>query len=211
MPEQLRGVAADQSGAPGAHAQPQASPQDRRSASPGVSALTPPPPAPFDILSVLSSANESCYIWSMTTDDMVWAGNALEILKSPNPADLAKGRSYQLLLEAEFAEARFQALADAASSDMGEGGPYWIQYRFKPKGRRSGESLWIEDIGRCFVGPGGKPDRVRGTVRVINERYEREQKLLFLSAHDELTGHMNRNSLTEALANYLETSTSKRT
>ncbi|MGE0610855.1 MAG: putative bifunctional diguanylate cyclase/phosphodiesterase [Hyphomicrobiales bacterium] len=177
----------------------------------GIAAATVPGAAPFDVLRVLSAAGESCYIWSITSDDMVWTGNALDILRSPSPEDLKRGRSYQLLLDPEFAEKRYLTLLEAAGKDTGEGAPYWVQYRFKPKGRRSKDSLWIEDTGRCFAGPGGRPDRAWGVVRVINERYEREQKLLFLSAHDELTGHMNRNSLTEALSSYLETSSEGRT
>ena len=40
----------------------------------------------------------------------------------------------------------------------------------------------------------------RGVIRVINERYWEEQRLLFRSDHDELTGQLNRIRLTEALA-----------
>ena len=43
------------------------------------------------------------------------------------------------------------------------------------------------------------PSKARGIIRVINERYLEEQRLLYRSDHDELTGQLNRIRLTEAL------------
>ena len=59
--------------------------------------------------------------------------------------------------------------------------------------------MWLEDHGRWWPGPDGKPTRARGVIRVINDRYQEEQRLLYRSDHDELTGQLNRIRLTEAL------------
>ena len=59
--------------------------------------------------------------------------------------------------------------------------------------------LWIEDLGRWYAGPDGRPLRAHGVIRVINERHEREQRLAFLSRYDELTGYFNRAHLVATL------------
>ena len=79
------------------------------------------------------------------------------------------------------------------------GAHYRVQYRFTPGGRRSETSLWLEDHGRCWFNEAGQPVKARGIIRVINERYLEEQRLLYRSDHDELTGQLNRIRLTEAL------------
>ena len=40
--------------------------------------------------------------------------------------------------------------------------------------RRTAPLHWIEDTGRWFAGPDGKPLRAHGVVRVIDERHEQE-------------------------------------
>ena len=42
-------------------------------------------------------------------------------------------------------------------------------------GRDGATRLWIEDNGRWFAGPDGRPARAHGVVRVINERHEHER------------------------------------
>ena len=89
-------------------------------------------------------------------------------------------------------------LGGGAAPDQ-RGVPYRVQYRFTPFGRRSDKSIWIEDHGRWWPNDEGRPVRARGVIRVINERYWEEQRLLYRSDHDELTGQLNRIRLTEAL------------
>ena len=64
----------------------------------------------------------------------------------------------------------------------------------------------MEDAGRWFAGPDGKPTRAHGTIHVINERHERERRLEHLARRDELTGEFNRYHLTEILEKTLEES-----
>src|SRR4030095_5508377 len=59
--------------------------------------------------------------------------------------------------------------------------------------------LWIEDNGRWFAGPDGRPARAHAVGRVLTERQDHEQRLDYLSRFDGLTGEMNRNALTEQL------------
>ena len=55
--------------------------------------------------------------------------------------------------------------------DEGRGVFFQTEYCIRPDSG-SGTKLWIEDSGRWFAGPDGKPARAHGTVRVINERHE---------------------------------------
>src|SRR5262249_12698321 len=68
-----------------------------------------------------------------------------------------------------------------------------------PRGRR----VIIEDSGRWYADGAGRPVRATGVVRVINERHEREQRLLFLSRYDDLTGQLNRGALLATLGEAL--------
>lgn len=49
------------------------------------------------------------------------------------------------------------------------------------------------------MGPGGKPIRLRGTMRAINQRKDEHERIQYLANYDELTGHFNKTRLREAL------------
>jgi GGDEF domain-containing protein len=49
------------------------------------------------------------------------------------------------------------------------------------------------------MGPGGKPVRLRGTMRAINQRKDEHERTQYLANYDELTGHFNKTRLREAL------------
>ncbi len=89
--------------------------------------------------------------------------------------------------------------------NSGEGVPYEIEYALLPEGAGEGRPRFIvEDIGRWFAGPDGRPARAYGVVRVVNQRHEREQRLAFLSRYDDLTGFYNRTHLLTTLGEALE-------
>jgi diguanylate cyclase (GGDEF)-like protein len=120
-----------------------------------------------------------------------------------DPEMIALGRAYAQLLDPDNVQARFDAVVKSERRDEGHGVGYRIQYCMRPDA--SAETrLWVEDTGRWFAGPDGKPARAHGTVRVINERYERERRLNYLASHDDLTGELNRYHLTEILEKTLD-------
>ena len=100
-------------------------------------------------------------------------------------------------------QARFDAVTRADQRDDGRGVPYRLEYCIRPPSG-AGTTLWVEDTGRWFAGHDGKPARAHGTVRIINERHEREQRLLHLARHDELTGEFNRHHLMALLEKTLD-------
>lgn len=163
----------------------------------------------IDLVGILSGVEETAYTWDMTTDTMEWESNVATVLSLPSSQSVASGSRFQFLIAAEHVTRRQSVFAPETAADQAlqhglppptSGMPYRVQYRFLPHGRRSAKSIWLEDHGRWWPDTSGKPARARGVVRVLNEHYLEEQKLLYRSDRDELTGQLNRIRLTEALA-----------
>lgn len=153
----------------------------------------------LDLVGILSSIEETAYIWDCGNDRIEWESNAAEVLRVDDPAAIASGQDFHSLIAAEHIARRIEAISNRLSDETERGVPYRIQYRFQPGGRRSNISIWIEDHGRFWPGEDGRPLRARGVLRVINDQYFEDQRLLYHSDHDELTGQLNRIRLTEAI------------
>jgi diguanylate cyclase (GGDEF)-like protein len=158
---------------------------------------------PLDTAQILASVGEVAYDWNIHTDALRWSPNVTEVLLLQSAETISTGRDYAQLLEAENAQARFDAVMQSDKRDDGQGVPYQIQYRIRPNPDAE-IKLWVEDTGRWFAGSDGRPSRAYGVVRVINERYEHESRLNFLAHNDGLTGELNRHHLTEVLEDTLE-------
>lgn len=153
----------------------------------------------LDLVGILSAIEETAYTWDLTTDRIEWESNAPEVLRVDSLAEIEKGVDFSHHIAPEHAKRRAEAISGTAEPANGRGVPYRLQYRFEPYGQRSNVSLWIEDHGRWWPGSSGAPVRARGVIRIINERYMEEQRLLYRNDHDELTGQLNRMRLIEAL------------
>lgn len=167
------------------------------------SPLPKPVPArhlsPQDIEGVLGSLRETAYIWDMRTDAMTWDRHAMDTLSVGDPTILSTGTAFHLMIAPEHAARRIDAIRQPSLPRAAEvDRTYRVQYRFQPGGRRDSRSIWLEDSGVWTPGPDGRPLTACGIIRV-NHRHEEEQRLLFLSDHDQLSGQLNRIRLTEAL------------
>jgi diguanylate cyclase (GGDEF)-like protein len=147
---------------------------------------------------ILASVGVVPYDWHIETDRIVWGANACAILEVPDPALIADGRAYAQLIDPQGGQSRSDLVLGTHARDEGEGVPYEIQYALRPT-PQSAPLHWIEDSGRWFAGPDGKPEHAHGVVRVIDARREEEQRLAYLSRYDALTGEMNRWHMTEVL------------
>jgi len=158
-----------------------------------------------DAAAILNSIGEAAYEWRLDTDALSWSGNAVAVLGVADMAEIGSGSAFAVRVEADDGHSRRDAILQPGQSDQGAGVAYQVQYAFKRAD--SGEKTWLEDIGRWFAGPDGKPLRAHGVVRAIDARREHEQRLLKLAKYDPLTGEMNRAQLTEALSTALEAAT----
>ena len=153
-----------------------------------------------DAARILVSVGEAAYEWHLDSDALIWSDNAVAVLGA-DAAEIASGRAFAQRVQAASGQNRFEAVSGAAQSDPGAGVPYQIEYAFC---RADGGKIWIEDTGRWFAGPDGKPARAHGVVRAVNERHEREHALIQLAHFDPLTGEMNRARLIEVLGGVLD-------
>jgi diguanylate cyclase (GGDEF)-like protein len=165
----------------------------------GMTDVVPVEGEALDLVGILSAVQETAYLWDIATDAISWEQNATQVLGVRRLDEISTGQAFQFLLAPEHVARRHSEIAGAKADSTTTGTAYRVQYRFVPEGRRSEASIWIEDHGRWWPGPDGRPIRARGVIRVINERYQEEQRLLYRSDHDELTGQLNRIRLSEAL------------
>jgi len=153
-----------------------------------------------DAAAILTSVGEAAYEWRLGTDALVWSGNAAVVL-GVDADEIASGRVFAQRVEAAAGQGRFDVVNAAGQRDPGDGVAYQIEYSFR---RADGTKTWVEDTGRWFAGPDGKPERAHGVVRTIDERHEREHQLIQLAQFDPHTGEMNRAHLIGVLGGVLE-------
>jgi diguanylate cyclase (GGDEF)-like protein len=157
----------------------------------------------LDPVEIFASIREVPYEWRIDSDVLIWGANVGGVLGLSDPAVLGGGRAYARLVDPQDGQSRVDAIMHSAGQDEGAGVPYQVEYALRPPEVPSagspGDDLWLEDTGRWFAGPDGKPVRAHGVVRIINERHEREARLAYLSRFDPLTGEMNHWRTTEVL------------
>lgn len=144
-----------------------------------------------DAAEILGSIGDAVYEWRLDTDVLRWSTNAAELL---GEAD-SSGKAYARRVDATGGQSRIDAIQQSHQQNAGGGVVYQVQYALT----RGDEKIWLEDTGRWFAGPDGKPVRAHGIVRAIDERHRNEVKLEQLAKHDPLTGELNRACLVEAL------------
>jgi diguanylate cyclase (GGDEF)-like protein len=150
-----------------------------------------------DLGDILASIGEAAYEWRLDSDTLTWSGNAAAVL-GVDPAEIASGRAYATHVSTESGKSRLDAISLSAQGEAAAGGVFQAQYAFK-RGD-TGRTTWLEDTGRWYAGPDGKPVRAHGVVRAIDARHAREQRLIKLANFDPLTGEINRAQLTEVLS-----------
>jgi diguanylate cyclase (GGDEF)-like protein len=143
---------------------------------------------------VLTAVGEVVYEWMIGSDAITWGANVAEVLGLGSPDPVATGRLYAALFDPANLTSRNDAILNGTAHDQGTGVPYEVEYVLLPEGQGH-RRLVIDDVGRWYSGPDGRPARAVGVIRIINARREREERLAFLSRYDELTGLFNRHHL----------------
>lgn len=154
---------------------------------------------------VLPSIGAAVYHWNIVTDRLTWDAHAPETLRPLTLDDIGAGLDYGALMSPESSASRYDAIMRSNETDAGEGVPYQAVYGLLPP-RRTGvsETIWVEDAGRWFAGPDGRPARAHGVIRVVTEQHEAERRRLVGAHIDPLTGMLGRAQFTEQTARYLE-------
>ncbi|MBP5858312.1 GGDEF and EAL domain-containing protein [Marivibrio halodurans] len=143
----------------------------------------------------LSASGDLAYIWNLIEDRIDWAGNLVDIFGPGTERSVADGEAFNERINAEDLARRLKILNEHIST----GAPYDCEYRIR---REDGSFIWVHDRGRVEAdGPEGEPARLAGTLRVITRRKQAESLLEHRANYDELTGHLNKTRLREALQN----------
>jgi diguanylate cyclase (GGDEF)-like protein len=158
-------------------------------------------PASPDPRQILDSIGEAVYDWDLASDRISWGANAAAVLGFANLAAPVTGRAFDECLSHDSESSRQEAIARATAVDAGMGVPFQIRYGLTRPDRPRDTTVWIEDTGRWFAGPDGRPARAHGLVRA--DRHARERQLAFRSRFDSLTGVLNRASLLERTSIFL--------
>ena len=160
----------------------------------------------LDLVDILSVVDETAYTWNLDTGRIQWESNARTVLNLQGDEVIDTADAYQSLIAAEHLHRHSNLLAEARTkfaqgeqTDAKKGVAYRAQYRIQTGTRGGTKDIWLEDHGRWWPAIGDEAEHARGVIRVINENYWEEQRLLYHTDQDELTGQLTRIRLTEAI------------
>ena len=152
----------------------------------------------FSLNSIMTAARETAYYWDLSSDRIVWAPNAPEILEISKLDLLRTGKEFETLVAEGLTTSRRDILIAASAQTEQASAAFSHQYALASKS--NGNRLWLEDHGRWYTNEDGSIASAKGVVRIINDRHNRELELELLSHNDHLTGQINRNVLFEAIS-----------
>ncbi len=121
---------------------------------------------------LLGALGQASYEWCLETDRLAWGAGASRVLGVREAADIADGRAFARLIDLDRPGGRHEAILQSRPGGGEEGAPYCLRYTYRP--HVAGRKRWIEDRGRWFAGPDGRPVLARGLVRVVAECPEDE-------------------------------------
>jgi len=153
----------------------------------GRAVATPDLPDPRKIL---DSIGQTVYDWDLHSDRIFWGANAASVLGIALDA-MRTGRAFAEFLSHDSEISRHEAILRSAAVNAGMGAPFQICYGLTPPDHPREATIWVEDAGRWFAGPDGRPARAHGLVRVMTDR-QLERPLALRSRYDSPTGPPNR-------------------
>lgn len=155
--------------------------------------LTAPPVGTDAILAGIGAV---AYRWTRVDDRLEWKGDVAGLLGLGAGMPVGTGRAFAALIDDASPQSREDCLK--RGTDGGDGVPYQVEYALRPAGL-AGPLVWVEDSGRWYADGRDGARRAEGILRIISERHARDQRLAFLSHHDDVTGLYNRSGLLDVL------------
>jgi len=155
-----------------------------------------------------NAATEVAYVWDMRSDVMIWESDAaaaavlgLAVTEPPTTGD-----GFRALIADEHVRRHEGETSASAHRDFGAGVGYAFEYELKPLGLRTARTVTVQDNGRWWAGPDGRPVRARGRLRCVQiaETVDEALDLRQPADYDDLTGVLNRQRLSDALRAAIE-------
>jgi len=142
------------------------------------------------------AAGVASFDWTLSDDRINWDG-AIDLLPyHHDETRLARGSSFLGWLNPE-SRARLSALIETRSAQHSN-------FELALDASAAMGSLWLMMVGMRQTRADGRTERLSGLVRVTTEQQREMQRLTYLATRDELTGHLNRNSLRAELTQTIE-------
>jgi diguanylate cyclase (GGDEF)-like protein len=149
------------------------------------------------IADILASIGEIPYEWDIRADMLLVGRDCAPNRHGSDREAMAPTCAAVAFLCDGHAQSRRDAVLRADERDGGNGVLYRIRHSLLADGAAA--PVRIEDVGRWFAGPDGRPARAHGIMRVIDEHHAGESSPWL----DDLTGEMNRRQFTDLLADTL--------
>ena len=141
-------------------------------------------------------AGVASFDWTISDDRVGWDG-AIDILPYHRDAKrLTRGASFLGWLNPE-SRARLVSLIESRSAQQSG-------FELSLEASAAMGSLWVTIVGVRHARADGRTERLSGLARVTTEQQREMQRLTYLATRDELTGHLNRNSLRAELTQTIE-------
>lgn len=144
---------------------------------------------------------ETAYVWDIASDRLEWQSGAASVLGIANLNAIATGEAFAARIRPEHQAAwRSAVLGRRASGEAPHGIPYRVQFALESEKDAAGENVWLEDQGRWWPGPDGRPCRAQGVLSRIGAGDLENRHLLRLTPGDDIRESLNRARLFEAVA-----------
>lgn len=147
----------------------------------------------------LSATGDALFDWDLLTGRIVWSPAICTLLGITTVDAISIAPGYLDLVAVEDEARRAQELARQLGHD--EAGPFDCEYRLR---RADGTIQWVRERAVAVRDSAGRPSRLVGVLAAVEARMHREARLEWLSRYDELTGHLNRPRLREAVDHAIE-------
>ncbi|HAE00716.1 MAG TPA: hypothetical protein DCG04_04485 [Rhodospirillaceae bacterium] len=144
----------------------------------------------------LLASGDLAYCWNLKDDSIAWIGMPKPVLGTDTFSEILSGEAFSERLNPEDLARRLQVLNRHFATTK----PYDCEYRIR---RKDGAFCWVHDRGGAVYDDDGTPQFMYGTLRVVTGRKQQESLLEHRANYDDLTGHLNKVRLREALQNAL--------
>lgn len=140
----------------------------------------------------ITASGDVVYDWDLPSDEFTWLGRVTDAFQISGLHQISSGELFHQRIHPEDLTKRLDQISCLYQGST----EFECEFRVRDV---NGDQRWFHDRGVAEMGPGGKPIRLRGTMRAINQRKDEHERTQYLANYDELTGHFNKNRLREAL------------
>jgi len=145
-----------------------------------------------ELVDLLVASGDLFYEWDLESDNVTWTGDTQSSIRVKDTSAIASGDAFLNRIHPEDLPHRMIAL----SRHFENRETFERELRLRDD---TGQFVWVQERAIVTRSPAGRPTRLTGVVRNIDDRKRSEEEVSFLANHDALTGHYNRIRLRESL------------